>query len=80
LELIEMNSSPVTTWSEFQSGSTEAIYTFAASDPWVVQGLCLLAAVVVGWFLVSAFRFDTRLAETRPVAGCDERGEAGEAE
>ena len=73
-----MNSSPVTTWSEFQSGSTEAIYTFAASDPWVVQGLCLLAAVVVGWFLVSAFRFDTRLAETRPVAGCDERGEAGE--
>lgn len=74
-----MNSSPVTTWSEFQSGSTEAIYTFAASDPWVVQGLCLLAAVVVGWFLVSAFRFDTRLAKTRPVAGCDERGEAGEA-
>jgi hypothetical protein len=79
LESIEMNSSPVTTWSEFQSGSTEAIYTFAASDPWVVQGLCLLAAVAVGWFLVSAFRFDTRLAETRPVAGCDERGEAGEA-
>ena len=69
-----MNSSPVTTWSEFQSGSTEAIYTFAASEPWVVQGLCLLAAVVVGWFLVSAFRFDAR-----PAAGCDERGEAGEA-
>jgi hypothetical protein len=68
----------VTTWAEFDSRSTEAIFTFA-DQPSFVYGICLLVAVVVGWFLVSAFRFDTRLAETRPVAGCDERGEAGEA-
>ena len=52
-----MNSSPVSTWAEFDSRSTEAIYTFA-DQPGVVYGICLLAAVVVGWFLVSAFRFD----------------------
>ena len=52
-----MNSSPVSTWAEFDSRSTEAIYTFA-DQPEVVYGICLLAAVVVVWFLVSAFRFD----------------------
>ncbi len=52
-----MNSSPVTTWSEFDSRSTEAIFTFA-NQPLVVSGICLLATLVVGWFLVSAFRFD----------------------
>ena len=52
-----MNSSPVSTWAEFDSRSTEAIYTFA-DQPEVVYGIRLLAAVVVGWFLVSAFRFD----------------------
>ena len=41
-----MNSSPVSTWAEFDSRSTEAIYTFA-DQPGVVYGICLLAAVVV---------------------------------
>jgi hypothetical protein len=59
-----MNSSPVQTWAEFDSRSTEAMYTFAGSDPWVVYGICLLAAVVVGWFLVSAFRFDKHRGKT----------------
>lgn len=53
-----MNSSPVTTWSEFDSRSMEAMLTFA-DQPMVVSGICLLAAVVVGWFLVAAFRFDS---------------------
>jgi|TARA_B100000809_G_scaffold164128_1_gene161490 hypothetical protein len=60
-----MNSSPVETWAEFDSGSTEAMYTFAAADPWVIYGICLLAAVVVGWFLVSAFRFDKHRGGTK---------------
>ena len=54
-----MNSSPVTIWTEFDSRSTQAIFTFA-DQPLVVQGICLLAAVVVGWFLVAAFRFEKR--------------------
>ena len=54
-----MNSSPVTTWSEFDSRSTEAIFTFA-NQPLVVSGICLLATLVVGWFLVAAFRFEKR--------------------
>ena len=52
-----MNSSPVSTWAEFDSRSTEAIYTFA-DQPATIYGICLLAAVVVVWVLVSAFRFD----------------------
>jgi len=57
-----MNSSPVDTWSEFNSRSTEGIYTFL-DQPLVVQGICLLALLVVGWFLVSAFRFEGRSGE-----------------
>ena len=41
-----MNSSPVPTRSEFNSRSMEA------------SGICLVSALVVGWFLVAAFRFD----------------------
>ena len=41
-----MNSSPVESWTEFDSRSTEAIYTFA-DQPMVVQGICLLVLVVV---------------------------------
>ena len=53
-----MNSSPVTTWSEFNSRSMEAMFTFA-DQPMVVSGICLVSALVVGWFLVAAFRFDS---------------------
>ena len=52
-----MNSSPVTTWSEFNSRSMEAMFTFA-DQPMVVSGICLVSALGVGWFLVAAFRFD----------------------
>jgi len=54
-----MNSSPVESWTEFDSRSTEAIYTFA-DQPMVVQGICLLVLVVVAWFLFVAFRFEKR--------------------
>lgn len=54
-----MNSSPIETWDEFNSRSTEAIFTFH-DQPIVVVGICLLAVGVVAWFLVSAFRFDKR--------------------
>lgn len=52
-----MNSSPVESWTEFDSRSTEAIYTFA-DQPLVVQGICFLVLAVVAWFLFVAFRFD----------------------
>ena len=52
-----MNSSPVESWTEFDSRSPEAIYTFA-DQPLVVQGICFLVLAVVAWFLFVAFRFD----------------------
>ena len=54
-----MNTSPVSAWSDFNAQSTQAIFTFA-DQPGVLYGICLLAACVVGWFLVAAFRFDAR--------------------
>ncbi len=54
-----MNTSPVSAWADFNAQSTQAIFTFA-DQPGVLHGICLLAACVVGWFLVAAFRFDAR--------------------
>ena len=54
-----MNSSPVDSWDQLTSKSSDAIYTFADS-PWVIAGICFAVLVTVGWFLIAAFRMEDR--------------------
>lgn len=54
-----MNSSPLDSWDAFNASGTEAIYTFA-DRPWIIMILCGVCLLLVGWFIVSTYRFEGR--------------------
>ena len=54
-----MNTSPLTSWQEFTAENTGAIYTFA-DRPGIIIALCAVCLLLVGWFIVSAYRFEGR--------------------
>lgn len=54
-----MHSNPITSWQQWNGDGTGAIFTFA-NHTWVLIALCAACLALVGWFIVSAYRFEGR--------------------